>query len=374
MAYLTLVDLARRMGPDGSIDDIGEMLAQCNEIFDDMLWREGNQPLGHTGTIRTGLPQGTWRNFYQGVAFTKSTTAQVTDTIGELVAYSRIDRSLADLEGNVAALRLSEDNAHLEGLSQQMATCFFYGNELVTQAQFTGLAPRFNTITASNAQNAVNCLSAGGSGSSNTSIWLGCWGEQTGFGFYPKGSRAGLVFEDKGDIRPGFDSNSREFEAYTSLFMWKAGLHIKNWQYFVRICNIDVTTAGHWRVRLGFLIAATFIGGTSLNIQVQGAVDASSGSYPANLSGLTWTTYAETGAIPQASLTAVAAGKANNSGLIVLEWPDRQIIANLPRFISINYNPVGTFSAGTIGTGAVFVGSLPDFDIQYYPSGFTVGS
>ena len=244
MAYLTLVDLARRMGPDGSIDDIGEMLAQCNEIFDDMLWREGNQPLGHTGTIRTGLPQGTWRNFYQGVAFTKSTTAQVTDTIGELVAYSRIDRSLADLEGNVAALRLSEDNAHLEGLSQQMATCFFYGNELVTQAQFTGLAPRFNTITASNAQNAVNCLSAGGSGSSNTSIWLGCWGEQTGFGFYPKGSRAGLVFEDKGDIRPGFDSNSREFEAYTSLFMWKAGLHIKNWQYFVRICNIDVTTAG----------------------------------------------------------------------------------------------------------------------------------
>jgi hypothetical protein len=244
MAYLTLADLGRRMGPDGSIDDIAETLAQCNEIFDDMLWREGNQPLGHTGTIRTGLPQGTWRNFYQGVAFTKSTTAQVTDTIGELVAYSRIDRSLAELEGNVAALRLSEDNAHLEGLSQQMATTFFYGNELVTQAQFTGLAPRFNTITSSNAQNAVNCLSAGGSASSNASIWLACWGEQTGFGFYPKGSRAGLVFEDKGDIRPGFDSNNREFEAYTSLFMWKAGLHIKNWQYFVRICNIDVTTAG----------------------------------------------------------------------------------------------------------------------------------
>ena len=244
MAYLNLADWARRVDPDGNIADIGELLAQCNEIFDDMLWREGNQPLAHTGTIRTGLPQGTWRNFYQGVAFTKSTTAQVTDTIGELVAYSRIDRSLAELEGNVAALRLSEDNAHLEGLSQQMATAFFYANELVSQAQLTGLAPRFNTISTSNAQNAANCLSAGGSGSSNTSIWLACWGEQTGFGFYPKGSKAGLTFEDKGDIRPGFDSNNREFEAYTSLFMWKAGLHIKNWQYFVRICNIDTTTAG----------------------------------------------------------------------------------------------------------------------------------
>jgi hypothetical protein len=232
------------MGPDGSVDDIGELLAQANEIFDDMLWREGNLATGHIGTVRTGLPQGTWRNFYQGVVFTKSTTAQVEDGIGELVAYSRIDRSLAELEGDVAALRMSEDNAHIEGLSQQMATTFFYGNEAVTQAQFTGLAPRFNTVSTANAQNAVNVLNGGGVASANASIWLACWGEQSGFGFYPKASKAGLTFEDKGDIRPGFDANRNEFEAYTSLFMWKAGLHIKNWQYFVRIANLDTTTAG----------------------------------------------------------------------------------------------------------------------------------
>lgn len=244
MSYMTLADWARHFGPDGSIDDVGELLAQCNEIFDDMLHREGNMALGHVGTVRTGLPQGTWRNFYQGVAFTKSNVAQITDGIGELFAYSRIDRSLAELEGNVAALRLSEDNAHLEGLSQQMATTIFYGNAAVTQAQFTGLAPRFNTINTANAQNAANVLNGGGVGSANTSLWLCCWGEQTGFGFYPKASRAGLVFEDKGDIRPGFDANNREFEAYTSMFQWKSGLHIKNWQYFVRIANLDTTTSG----------------------------------------------------------------------------------------------------------------------------------
>ena len=244
MAYLSLSDWTRRMGPDGSIDDIGELLAQANEIFDDMLWREGNMATGHMGTVRTGLPQGTWRNFYQGVTFTKSTTAQIEDGIGELVAYSRVDRSLAELEGDVAALRMSEDNAHIEGLSQQMATTFFYGNEAVTQAQFTGLSPRFNTVSLANAQNAVNVLNAGGLASANASIWLCCWGEQSGFGFYPKASRAGLVFEDKGDIRPGFDASRNEFEAYTSLFMWKSGLHIKNWQYFVRIANMDTSTAG----------------------------------------------------------------------------------------------------------------------------------
>lgn len=244
MAYLTLADWARRMGPDGNIDDIGELLAQCNEIFDDMLIREGNQPLGHTGTVRTGLPQGTWRNFYQGVQFTKSTTAQITDAIGELVAYSRVDRSLAELDGQIAEVRLSEDNAHLEGLSQQMATTAFYGNEAVTQAQFTGLSPRFFSVSPTNIQAAQNVLDAGGTASANTSIWLCAWGEQTGFGFYPKASRAGLVFEDKGDIRPGFDVNNREFEAYTSFFMWKMGIHIKNWQYFVRVANIDTTTNG----------------------------------------------------------------------------------------------------------------------------------
>ena len=242
--YATLADWARRVGPDGAIDDIAEMLSQCNEVFDDMLWREGNLPTGHKTTMRTGLPQGTWRMLYQGVPFTKSTTAQLTEGVGSLEAYSRVDRSLAELDGDVAAFRLSEDDAHLEGLSQQMATCIFYGNSSTTPQQFTGFAPRFNTLCSSTAQNAQNVLNAGGTASSNASLWLTGWGEQTCFGIFPKGSKAGLTFEDKGDIRPGFDASGNEFEAYTSYFKWMAGLCVKDWRYVVRIANIDTTTAG----------------------------------------------------------------------------------------------------------------------------------
>ena len=101
-----------------------------------------------------------------------------------------------------------------------------------------------NRQTVANAQNAVNVLNAGGTGSSNASIWLGCWGEQTGHGFYPKASKAGLVFEDKGDVVPGFDSNNLRFEAYTSMFQWQMGLVVEDWRYTVRLCNIDTTTAG----------------------------------------------------------------------------------------------------------------------------------
>ncbi len=242
--YCSLADWARRVGPDGAIDDIAEMLSQCNEIFDDMMWIESNLPTGHKTTLRTGLPQGTWRMLYQGVPFTKSTTAQVTEGTGMLEAYSRVDRKLAELNGDIAKFRLTEDDAHLEGLSQQMSTTIFYGNSSTSPQQFMGFSPRFNTVCTSTAQNAYNVLNAGGTQSSNASIWLVGWGEQTTFGLFPKGSKAGLTFEDKGDIRPGFDANGNEFEAFTSYFRWEAGLCVKDWRYTVRIANIDTTTAG----------------------------------------------------------------------------------------------------------------------------------
>jgi len=244
--FATLADWARRVTPEGNIDDIAELLSQCNEVFKDMLWRESNLPTGHKSTVRTGLPSGTWRVLYQGVPYTKSTTAQITDGIGILEAYSQVDRELARLNGNVAAFRMSEDNAHLEGLSQQMATTIFYGNASVTASAFTGLSPRYNTVCTSTAQNAGNVLDAAGTQSANTSLWLIGWGDETTFGIFPKASQAGLVFEDKGDLVPGFDSNNNRFEALTSFFQWKAGLVVRDWRYNVRIANIDVsnTTVG----------------------------------------------------------------------------------------------------------------------------------
>ncbi len=170
MASITLLDWSRRVGPDGSIDDIAELLSQCNEIFKDMLWRESNLPTGHKSTLRTSLPSGTWRAAYGGVGYTRSTTAQVTDTWGELVAYSQIDKTVADLNGQTASLRMSEDNAHLEGLSQQVASAIFYSNILTNPTQFMGFAPRYNTVTAATAANAVNVLDGGGTGSSKSSI------------------------------------------------------------------------------------------------------------------------------------------------------------------------------------------------------------
>ena len=238
----TLLDVTKRLDPDGSIDTIAELLSMTNEILLDMPFFEGNLPTGHKGTIRTGLPTPTWRKLYGGVQPTKSTTAQVVDSCGMLEAYAEVDKALADLNGNTAAFRLSEDRAHIEGMNQEFASTLFYGNEGTEPEAFTGFAPRFNA--KSGATNGENVLlgDASASGGDQTSIWLVCWGQNSVHGIYPKGSRAGLSMTDKGQVTiENVDGNGGRMEGYRSHYRWDLGLHVKDWRYIVRIANVDTS-------------------------------------------------------------------------------------------------------------------------------------
>lgn len=233
----TLLDVARRTDPDGKIATIVEIMNQDNAILDDMTFMEGNLPTGNKTTVRTGLPEPTWRKLYGGVQPTKSTTAQIQDSCGMLEDYAEVDKALADLNGNTAAYRLSEDRAHIEGMSQKVASTLFYGNEGTTPETFTGLAPRYNSLSA---QNADNIIDFGGTGSDNMSIWLCAWGPNTGFGIYPKGSQGGLQMTDKGQVTiENVDGSGGRMEGYRTHYRWDVGLTIKDWRYFGRICNID---------------------------------------------------------------------------------------------------------------------------------------
>lgn len=238
-SHPTLLDLAKRLDPDGKIDVIAEILTQENPILEDMNFVEGNLPTGHRTTIRTGLPTPTWRKLYGGVQPTKSNTAQVTDSCGMLEAYAEVDKALADLNGNTAAFRLSEDRAHIEGMAQELASTIIHGNEGDQPEAFTGLAPRYNSLSAANADNIV---SAGGTGSDNTSIWLVVWGDQTLHGIYPKGSRAGLDMQDKGQVTiESVDGAGGRMEAYRTHYRHDCGLTVRDWRFAARVCNIDVS-------------------------------------------------------------------------------------------------------------------------------------
>lgn len=233
----TLQDVAARLDPQGKVDKIVEILNDTNEILQDMTFIEGNLPTGHKTTIRSGLPSATWRLLNYGVQPSKSRTVQVTDNCGMLEAYAEIDKALADLNGNTAEFRLSEDKAFIEAMNQAMATSLIYGNTSTDPEKFMGLAPRYNLTTAENGGNIIN---AGGTGSDNTSIWLVVWGPNTVHGIYPKGSKAGLTHTDKGQVTLE-DVAGGKYEGYRTHYKWDIGFTVRNWQYAVRIANIDVS-------------------------------------------------------------------------------------------------------------------------------------
>lgn len=234
----TLLDFKNRLDPDNKIATVIEMLAQTNEIIEDMPFIEGNLPTGHRTTVRTGLPTPTWRKLYGGVQPTKSTSVPITDSCGMLEAYAEVDKALADLNGNSAAFRLSEDRAHIEGMNQEFASTLWYGNEGSEPEAFTGFAPRFNDQSAANGENILTDA-ATPDGTDNTSIYLIVWGENTVHGIYPKGSVAGLQMTDKGQVTiENVDGAGGRMEGYRSHYRWDAGLCVRDWRYVVRI-NID---------------------------------------------------------------------------------------------------------------------------------------
>lgn len=235
----TLLDLAKVTDGNGQIAQVAEILNEVNPILDHMTWQVGNLVTGHRHTVRTGIPAPTWRKLYGGVKPTKGTTAQVTDNCGMLQAYAEVDAKLLSLAADPAMWRLQEDRAHIEGMMQEMANTLFYGNEGTQPEAFTGLAPRYNDLSAPNAENIID---GGGTGSDNASIWLAVWSPLTGFGIVPRGSQAGLKVTDKGivTIEDASDgSNTGRMEAARTHYEWDAGFTVRDWRYFVRIANID---------------------------------------------------------------------------------------------------------------------------------------
>lgn len=234
----TLADVAARMTADGKIDpSIVEMLSETNEILDDMTMIEANGFTEHKTTVRSGLPSGTWRKLNYGVQPEKSRTVSVKDSMGMLETYAEVDKALADLNGNSAAWRLSEDRAFVEGINQNMATTLFYGDSSADPEKYMGLAPRYNSLSA---ENGMNIVDAGGTGSDNASIWLSVWGPNTLHGIYPKGSPAGLQSRDLGE-QTLFDAAGGRYQGYRTHYKWDIGLTLRDWRYVVRIANIDVS-------------------------------------------------------------------------------------------------------------------------------------
>lgn len=182
----TYLDWAKRRDPDGGMAKIVEVLSLATPIVEDMAVVEANGPLHHRTTVRSGLPAGTWRKLNYGVPVEKGKTKQVNDVIGSLETYAEVDKMIADLNGNSAEWRMSEEKGFMEGLAQTMATTVIEGNTDTDPEKFMGFAPRYNSLSADNGRMIVQSVTAAGT-NVNSSIWGIIWDENASHGLFPKG-------------------------------------------------------------------------------------------------------------------------------------------------------------------------------------------
>lgn len=245
----TLADIASSMGANGTFDtERVNLLAQTNEMLDDMVWKEGNLPTGHKTTVVTGLPTVGFRRFNEGVALSKSTNAQIEEGAAMLEGFFQVDRALAVMSGDPNQYRLDESSMFMEAMNQTLQTYVIYGNSAVLPESFTGFAARYNTLSGAIGGQVIN---AGGTGSDNTSIYLVGWGPSV-FGMYPKNTTGGLDHDDVtvnriaggdgymiGDVLQ--DANGRNFMGYRDHFKWNCGLVVRDYRAIARIANIDIS-------------------------------------------------------------------------------------------------------------------------------------
>lgn len=236
----TYTEWALRHDASGKIADLVNMLSQNNGILDDALTVECQSGNAFEYTQVVKLPAPTRRVYNQGIPSTLAGVAKQVATCSEYADWAKFDKSLAELGGNLGELRTQEDNLHMEGISQTVASDLFYGNRTSDPTQFTGLANIYNTVSTSTSPIANNVIDCGGTGSDNTSMWLVYWGPKKIHTIFPKGTTAGLQHRDMG-LLPAVDANGNEYLAYRTYLEWKIGLAIHDWRYAVRACNIDVS-------------------------------------------------------------------------------------------------------------------------------------
>jgi hypothetical protein len=234
-AQLTMLETMKRLGPDGKLLNIAEVLNEENAVIKDAVFMKANNKFTHVTLQRNSLPTGSVRDFNKGVASEQGNTERQSDVIQMLRSYLKVDKELADASGDPNTYRNDEARGFIEGFGQTFAGDMFYSNNSTfAQEQMTGFARRLNTVDSKRVFN------TGGSGSDVTSIFIIQWGINKVYCPYTEGASAGMDVRSLGEDT-STDSNGLEHQIYRDYFKWDYGLTIEDPQCVARIANIETS-------------------------------------------------------------------------------------------------------------------------------------
>ncbi len=245
---LSLLELANRIAPNGSMATIAEVMSKENPILQDVPFIEANSGAVHKDTIRTFVPKGEKRQFDKGVGIVSTKTEPITFNVAMYESYSQVDKAKCDMAPNPKQFRMDEAKGIIEGLSHTVADAIFYGNSEIDPDESDGLAKICNKIDKQ------RVIDAGGTGDNLTSIYIVQWDKVEAKGIYQRGSKTGgIVHDDLGEdtVR---DENNKPYQAYVDHFQCHMGLGITNKKRVARICNIPVDPTEGEKINISKLI------------------------------------------------------------------------------------------------------------------------
>ena len=234
---LTSLEVAKRSGFSPDSRRIIEELNAYNELLLDAPIVEANEGTVDSHLVRTAIPHGQLRGYNQGVGKGSSQTKTIKDVISNIEIYSTVDKQLIDESAHPKELMQSEQNAFIEGLSQDITDQLIYGNHENDVRETNGLAIRRKST-------GTYCISMGGSNSGYlTSIYLIKWGMDKARIIYPRGAKnAGVEYNYLGEQTVS-DGAGGEYQAYRAHYRIARGLSVGHEASIIRLCNIDPTAA-----------------------------------------------------------------------------------------------------------------------------------
>lgn len=229
----TLLDVMNNRAPNGNLLVVAEVLQKETPMFKDAPWIEANDLMQHIYSRRTKLPTSEQLKFNKGVGGNRGATEQVTSGIQARGNWPSYDARLVDMAPNKQEYRNQEARAVIMGIGQDLEKDIIYGSKAADTCAFDGVESYTDTL-------GKMVISAGGS-SNLTSAYIVAWDTTNGaYLCYPKGSQAGIKFEDKGE-RTMDMSDGTKLRVYEDYVEANCGLCVADLRAVARICNIDVS-------------------------------------------------------------------------------------------------------------------------------------
>ncbi|MBP2638218.1 MAG: hypothetical protein H6Q72_4125 [Firmicutes bacterium] len=235
---ITWKDYASQKDANGMAAKVIDILAERNDIIDDMFVVPGNKEYGLQTTQQATDPTVTIRGVNEGATGTKGTFKQLKVEAALFTALGLVDKELVNAAEDKAGFRANVNRPYIGAMGKKLAYQLFKGSKADDAQAFNGLETFYSSTSKEDFGDYV--LTADGTGTDNRSIWLIDWGEDSCCAFYPKNTEVGLQHKDYGEELIKLDDGSY-WPAYRDLWEWRAGIAVRNYKKVIRIANIDAS-------------------------------------------------------------------------------------------------------------------------------------